>query len=460
MLRKLLRKEEEGSILVLTSLGMVVVLGFVGLAVDVGNLRLAKRNLQSAVDAAALAAALEVTTCGTTPNCTTMQTAAQSAMAENGFSGVTLLAGCTGAAGSGVTITVNNPPCAQGASDPNSGKNSYVEVIATECKPTYFASILGFHSFAIGARAEAGKTSNPNCIYALDPSGGNAITVDLLATVNSACGVVDESNAWNALSCNLIASLSASQVNVTGGTEGFLCLLPSSTPNTGVAVPTPADPLAYLPKPAVPSCGSSTGSPYHGSSLPVVITVLSGPTTLYPDASYCQGITIAAAANGVTFMPGTYVIKSGGLLGAQGGMTISLLANVSGTGVTFYNYGPKGGISFAAASVNLGTVSLTAPTTGTYAGILFFQDPQNSDPALILGSTAWNTSLEGAYYFPSATVTYAASLVSKYNILVAKDITFALLTFGSTNLKSSFANDYTSLPNGSPLEGGGSVMVQ
>jgi hypothetical protein len=105
-------------------------------------------------------------------------------------------------------------------------------------------------------------------------------------------------------------------------------------------------------------------------------------------------------------------------------------------------------------------VSLTAPTTGTYAGILFFQDPQNSDPAIILGSTAWNTSLEGAYYFPSATVTYAASLVSKYNILVAKDITFALLTFGSTNLKSSFANDYTSLPNGSPLEGGGSVMVQ
>lgn len=456
MLRKLFWKNEEGSALVLSSLGMVMVLGFVGLAVDVGSLRLAKRNLQSAVDAAALAAALEVTTCNSTQNCTTMQTAAQSAMAENGFSGVTLLTGCTGAAGSGVTITVNNPPCAQGASDPNSGKNSYVEVVASENKPTYFASILGFHSFPIGARAEAGKTSNPNCIYALDPSGGNAITVDLLATVNSACGVVDESSAWNALSCNLIASLTASQVNVTGGEEGFLCLLPNTTPNTGVAVPTPADPLAYLPKPGVPGCGSSTGSPYHGSSLPVTII---GSATLYPDASYCGGITIAAASN-VTFMPGTYVIKSGGLLGLQGGLTISLLANISGNGVTFYNYGPLGGITFAAASVNLGTVSLVAPTTGTYAGILFFQDPGNSSPATILGTTAWNTSLEGAYYFPNATVTYAASLVSKYNILVAKDITFALLSFGSTNLKSSFANDYSSLPNGSPLEGAGSVMVQ
>jgi hypothetical protein len=57
-------------------------------------------------------------------------------------------------------------------------------------------------------------------------------------------------------------------------------------------------------------------------------------------------------------------------------------------------------------------------------------------------------------------VTYAASLPVDYNILVAKDIEFAALTFGSSALKSSFSNNYSSIPNGCPMSGGGSVLVQ
>jgi hypothetical protein len=162
----------------------------------------------------------------------------------------------------------------------------------------------------------------------------------------------------------------------------------------------------------------------------------------------------------VTFMPGTYVIKSNGLLGLQGGLSISLLANVTGTGVTFYNYGPRGSITMLAPALNLGSVNLSAPKTGTYACILFFQDPQNTDGANIIGSGNWNTSLEGAYYFPNANVLYAAALPVNYNILVAKDIEFAALSFGSTSLTSSFGNNYSAIPSGCPMSGGGSVLVQ
>jgi hypothetical protein len=277
---------------------------------------------------------------------------------------------------------------------------------------------------------------------------------------------VDESSAWNALSCNLIASISASQIQVTGGSEGFLCLLPNTVPKTGVPVPSPADPFAAtVPKPPIPACGSGSGSTYHGytagplSAVPLTLTLLNGPVTLYPDQAYCGGILIAAGAN-VTFMPGTYVIKSGGLLGLVGGLSISVLSNVSGTGVTFYNYGPIGAIAMVGSSINLGgSVHLVAPTSGPYACMLFMQDPGNTTGAVILGSANWNTVLEGAYYFPNANVLYAASMPVNYNILVAKDIEY-VATYATVSLTSSFSNDYSSVPNGCPMAGGGSVMVQ
>jgi hypothetical protein len=355
---------------------------------------------------------------------------------------------------------VNNPPCLLGSNDPNSGKSGYVEVLASQLQATNFASVLGFSTVPISVRAEAKVTPNPNCVYALDTSSGNAITVDALATVNSACGIVDESSAWNALSCNLIASVTAPSVEVVGGNEGFLCLLPNTVPKTGVPLPTPADPLASVPKPTPPACGPTPTlfqTTFHGSSSALVLAL--NTYTLYADGAYCGGITIAPTAN-VTFMPGVYTIESNGLLGAQGGMTISVLATVKGTGVTFYNYGPKGGITLLAPGGSLGLlgtgVNLTAPTSGTYACMLFMQDPQNVDPAIIVGQGTWNTNLEGAYYFPSASVAYAAALPAHYNILVAKDIEFLALSFGS----SAFTNDYSTVPSGCPMAGGGSVLVQ
>ncbi len=445
-------RTEDGSVLVLSSILLLAVIAALGLAIDVGNIRFTQRRLQSAADAAALAAALQVSNCGW-QSCTSMQTAVKTAMTENGFAGATVTADCSGWGGStGLVVVVNDPPCLQGPSDPNHGNTNYVEVVASEQVPTFFASLLGRRSFVVPARAEAKRTPNPNCVYALDPTGGNAITVDVLAAITATCGIVDESNAWNALSCNLIAAVTAPSVEVTGGTQGLLCL-PSTTPRTGMPVPTPADPLSGLTKPTMPSCGTSTSSPYHGSSNPV--TVLLGSATFYPDGAYCGGITVGPASN-VTFMPGTYTLKSvGGLLGPQGGLSISLLANVSGTGVTFYNYGPYGGITFLAPLVNLGGVNLSAPTSGTYACVLFYQDPGNTSQATLIGSPSWNTSLEGAYYFPNANVLYAASLPVSYNMLVAKDIEFLALTGGGT-----FSNDQSSIPNGCPFSGGGSVLVQ
>lgn len=442
-------KDESGEMTILASMGMVVILGFMGLALDVGNLRYAKGKLQTATDAAAVAAAVEYPNCTGQTYCTAMQNAALSALAENGVTGATIVTNCSSTAVSGVKLMLNTPPCLLGTSDPNRNKTNVLEVSVTEPQPLYFARVLGFGSFNIAARSEAGRVGNGNCVYALDQSGGNAITVDLLATVNATCGMVDESNAWNALSCNLLASLNAPHLSVVGGDQNFLCAVPKR-PTTGISLPSPADPLAYLTPPAATSCGSSVGSPYSGTSSPLVI--LLGSVTLNP-GHYCGGITVGPLAN-VTFNPGTYDLSSTscgilGLLG-NGGLSIDLLSNVQGNGVTFYNRGPCGGVTFLLSSVSLGAVNLKAPTTGQYAGILFYQNPSNTAPAILLGSLAVNTTLEGAMYFPTASVSYAVSGRARYSMLVAKDIDFVLLTIG-TNQGSTFNNDYSALPGGPPI---------
>jgi Flp pilus assembly protein TadG len=461
--RRLLHNE-SGSAAVMVAVSLVAILGMMGLAIDVGQLRLAKQGLQMAADAAALSAALQLTDCGNTANCSSLKTAAQSALTENSFTGSTLLTNCAASSTTALTLTVNNGPCALGTANPHNGNTNYVEVVVSQPQPTYFAGILGISSVLIKTRAEAARTGGTNCMFALDPTGSGAISVDLLAAVSAPCGIVDESNSSSALQCAWFAAINASQIAVVGGVSTFLCSV-NPTPKTHITMPNPSDPLAYLPKPAVPSCGTShsVGASHHGSDAALTITTT---TILYADNAYCGGITIGPGAN-VTFdttYGSTFVLtsKNGGTNTLPGGLQVDFGATLTGNGVTFYNYGPSGGIKFDWASFTLGGVNLTAPTTGTYNGILFFQDPGNSSAAQIVGSAAWNVKLQGTYYFPAATVNFTFDGPVQYNILDAKDIHFMFLTLanGYTHGSSAFSNDYSSLANGSPAHGSGAVLEQ
>jgi Flp pilus assembly protein TadG len=457
---------ESGSAAVMVALSLVVILGIMGLAIDVGQLRLTKQNLQMAADAAALAGALELNTCGSTPDCAAMEAAAKAALTENGFTASTVQTGCI-PTGTGLAITINNGPCALGTANPHNGNTSYVEVVVSQNQPTYFAGVLGISSVNIKTRAEAARSGGSNCMFALDPNGAGAITVGFLAALYSPkCGIVDESSSSSALTC-LLGSITGSQIGVVGGYLNIWCPTSSPAPITGIAVPNPADPLDYLPTPPVPSCGTSKNSPYNGSASALTLTGSSGAVTLYPGA-YCGGITIGFGAN-VTFMPGTYVLTSwnGTKTISPGGLTMDLGATVTGSGVTFYNYGSPsnsngGGITFNFTSFTSGGVNLTAPTSGTYSGILFFQDPQNISTSTIMGTSSWNTVLQGIYYFPSAPVQFVFDGFVSYSVLVAKDISFLLLTVGSNIIQTGANNnnDFSSLSNGSPLSGSGAVLVQ
>jgi hypothetical protein len=437
---------------------MIIVLGFSGLGIDLGYLRYMKRQLQMVADAAALAGAMELGYCGGTSNCSALTTAAQNALTENGFTGSTLVTNC-GSSSDSLTVTVNNPPCYLGTSDPHHGDAHYVEVVISQREPTYFSRIFGVKSATLAARAEAALAGGNNCIFSLDPTGASAISVDLLASVRSSCGIVDESSNNRALTC-FLGSIGASQIGIVGNYSSFLCFM-NPTPRTHITRPSPADPLAYLPTQTFTSCGLSTGSPYNGSSSAVRIT--SGSAVFNP-GTYCGGIAINPGAN-VTFNPGIYILtsinNSRQTLSPYYGLSIDLGTTIHGNGVTFYNYGPSGGINFSFASFTPGTISLIAPTSGTYEGILFFQDPGNTSPAQITGTSSLNTVLQGTYYFPTAKVLFAFDGPVRYNILDAWQIEFAFLTFANGTFSSSgFSDDYSSLANGSPIKGSNAVLVE
>ena len=95
----------------------------------------------------------------------------------------------------------------------------------------------------------------------------------------------------------------------------------------------------------------------------------------------------------VTLNPGVYFV-------ASGSFGVNANANVTGSGVTIFL------ASGTSVSMNGNShVDLSAPTSGTYSGILFF-----GDPAATSGSNTFDgdssSHLTGSLYFPHQSVAY------------------------------------------------------
>lgn len=271
--------------------------------------------------------------------------------------------------------------------------------------------------------------------------------------------------------------MSAPFVHVTGGTAGLLCGL-NSPVTTNVPLPSPTDPLAYLPPPPHaddPNCGSGlSGSTYNGSQTQVNLVSLLSNITFNPGV-YCGGISLTGSilAN-VTFTPGIYILRNGqGILPGLPGLsipvpglttsgltiTIAALSSISGQGVMFYNEGDAGSFSLTATPPLLGlsNFNLSAPTSGEYGGILFFQAHGVTNTGTFLVSLLQGSSMNGGIYMPDALVSYGVGVLSTahtYNFLVSDRIQF------TAQILSTFGNDYSTLESGSPLNGDASALVE
>jgi hypothetical protein len=104
----------------------------------------------------------------------------------------------------------------------------------------------------------------------------------------------------------------------------------------------------------------------------------------------------------------------------------------------FFNTGDS---SHAVAPVKLtgsGNMNFSAPSSGTYQGILFYQDPAQdySTANQITGSGNVST---GTYYFPTTELDYSGSGNAAYQALVADVVKIT----GSGNLTNDTTGTYT-----------------
>jgi Flp pilus assembly protein TadG len=432
-------RNQRGQILLFVTFAAVPMFAIIGLVTDLGYMQYVKKSTQAAADAAARAAIIEFHksnygasySCGGSvvcqaapqycdPTITTPSNAIENGCLyakQNGFThnssqDVTYVSG-----------TSASPPTVAGLSS----ASYWVTFRVTQVVPQLFSAAAGNMSGMVTSRATAAVTGSRDCIYALNPAAVG-VSIGGTASLTSACGIyVDSSNAA-AISTNGSAVLSAPEYNVVGNVSTHAPLTPA--PNTGASPA--ADPLAALPAPAAPTYTCD----YKNYNAPNWTN-----PTLSPGV-YCGGI--AVKNNNYTFLPGNYILVGGGLT------TQDANSNIAGSGVMFYNtFGAtdKGPQSYSPTNIAAtSTVNLTAPTSGTYTGILFFDDrgaPTGNPDSYGGGSSA---VYQGAIYNRNNGITMYgnSSVTAQYTILIADTITM----IGT----SGFNDNYTSLAGGSPIK--------
>ncbi len=383
---------EAGYGLVFAAFGLIVLLGAAGLSVDIGYLRYQRRLMQSAADSAALAGAAQLGAGGGTLQ------AQNDASADSGINGFPQ--------GGGITITATPITLA--------GNNNTMQVTISESYPTFFMRILGtsFNNVNVSTTATAQYLGSRNCIYAL--KGGGGINVNAAVTLDN-CGIIDNQSLAGG------GSVRAASVGVFG-TSSITTIPPAIT-----GMLQSSDPLSYLPP--LPDPGGKCNA-LNTINLTGMDNKF-GAKTITP-GKYC-GISFSGGySQTVTFAAGNYFIN--GDLSFQG------TGHVNGTGGVFF-YMSGGAVKLT----NSQRIRFTAPTGGTYAGILFFQPTTNTAGATINGSNGNGGSwMQGALYFPNATLTMSgAGKNAAYMLLVASTLNL------NTNITSN--SDYNSLPNGSPI---------
>ena len=151
-------KSQSGVVAIVFAMLLPVLLGMLGIVLDLGFAYQYKRNMQIAADAAAFAGAHTIyRDDGSDVTANALYDAG-----KNGFNG-----------SRGEARTVNIPP----TSGNFVGQSSYVEVLITEQLPTYFMPVLGINNMTVSARAVAGvgEGADSGCVYVLSGDASRAV---------------------------------------------------------------------------------------------------------------------------------------------------------------------------------------------------------------------------------------------------------------------------------------------
>ncbi len=263
------REGEQGQIIILFVLAIVVIMGFASLAIDIGVLRNANQNLWNALDAGALAGASQLPADGTNADTIARQYAANNypgGLPAGTTVGFRCVVGSTGSTprmsdvpavcdpGGGVSWTCNTSICVA-VCEPANGDTCNTIVLQSTATVKYnFGVVVGVNS---------GSTQVVTSAACRGPCGAEPITpVDLVVVVDrtSSMSGVDTTNARNA------ADSVRKAYDPVRQWMGFGMLGPST--NGGGCITTPAGSIGTANMPAdlrrwVPVGLSGLGAPVN-----------------------------------------------------------------------------------------------------------------------------------------------------------------------------------------------------
>ncbi|MGO9545955.1 MAG: pilus assembly protein TadG-related protein [Rhodomicrobium sp.] len=361
----------RGSVAIQMGILLTFLIGMAALGTEIPLVIYKHRQMQNVADAAALGGAVALAK-GYPAN---LSTESQGIAAALGFVNAT----------NGVTVTVNNPP----KSGNYTNNQGAVEVIVNQPRTLTLAALFGTSKFNISARAVALRGSNGGfCALATDTGAATAVSISGGAAVTmNGCGLAVNATGSSALSVSGGAVLQAQSVTVSGQANISGGAAINATNGISQNQSATADPYANVSMPASSGCDHTNFALNWAASVQQM-----------SPGRYCGGVSISNGAS-VSMAPGIYYIESG-TFSVAGGST------VTGSGVTIVLTQNTSGYATVTLS-NGATVTLSAPTTGATAGLLFFGDRNapNSNVNNFIGGTAENFT--GAIYLPTQQVVFS-----------------------------------------------------
>jgi putative Flp pilus-assembly TadE/G-like protein len=373
MRKRRTRDSERGQVIPIVALALTVLFGAAALAVDVGYWRYQERLQQAAADSAAVAAASEIALGLGSVNAAAAHDATLNGFTDDGVN---------------VRVVPNWPP----ATGAYSGNTSAVEVVIRKNQPGFFGKVLGFNTQWISTRAVGLVSSYGRfCIYGLSTSGTSVLFNGSVVNTPK-CGIISD------------ADMTINGATVTAFSLGYA----GSVISNGATYPgNSAQPKKAMvtsdPCPTIAGCAWLKAHPPNSGPC-VTPTTYNGLTTatLNP-GRYCVTVILNGCTN-VVFNPGLYEFDAG--------VTSNGVSNFSGTGVTLYN-------NTGSMIMNGSNVNLSAPTTGNTAGVLFYQNPANTNAFIANGNGG---GYAGMIYFPTSQITLNGSL-SQWLLVVGSTVT-------------------------------------
>lgn len=388
--------DEKGAVAIIAAIMFPVVVGAMGLGAETGYWFLKQRKLQHAADVAVHAAAVR-------HRAGDQQSGLQEAALRTA-SGTGYLPG-VGTISVGTDLT---------------GANAKVTVQLKETHARLFSSVFSSDPVVLAARAVAEVTGGSKaCVLALSGAVSGAITVSGSTSVDlTNCSVAANSTSSSAfLMDGSNAKIATDCVYAVGG----------AVATTGLTLTQCSQPVQRAPITPDPYAGVPWPDRLHIDQLPCrdlnFVSSTDYSFDYLPDGQpairFCGALSIKGST---TLKPGIYILDGGDF-------TVSAGAALKGDGVTLMFAG-----SAKSKLTGSGAINLSAPTSGPYAGLLFFGSRRGTGVThQVMGNS--ESSLQGSLYMPASSIEFTgnSSTTGTCTQIIADRVTFT----GNSNIQSS-----------------------